>query len=115
MRRLLAAVLIACAPRSTSIAIPVSGTIDTRAPLTQPTRPEEDWDSDHDGLADNFDLCPNEAEDMDGFEDEDGCPDLDNDKDGIKDADDKCPNEPETYNGYEDDDGCPDRSHVIIH
>src|SRR5258708_12833045 len=45
---------------------------------------------------------------MDGFEDDDGCPDLDNDKDGIPDATDKCPNDPETKNGYQDDDGCPD-------
>jgi outer membrane protein OmpA-like peptidoglycan-associated protein len=46
---------------------------------------------------------------MDGFQDEDGCPDPDNDKDGILDKDDKCPNEPETINGFQDDDGCPDK------
>ncbi len=52
--------------------------------------------------------CPNEPEDKDGFEDEDGCPDLDNDQDGIPDALDKCPNEPEDKDGFEDEDGCPD-------
>jgi outer membrane protein OmpA-like peptidoglycan-associated protein len=46
---------------------------------------------------------------MDGFEDEDGCPDPDNDKDGVPDKLDKCPNEPETINGYQDEDGCPDK------
>lgn len=39
------------------------------------------------------DACPHEAEDADGFEDEDGCPEADNDGDGILDAQDKCPDE----------------------
>jgi outer membrane protein OmpA-like peptidoglycan-associated protein len=46
---------------------------------------------------------------MDGFQDDDGCPDPDNDKDGILDKQDKCPNDPETINGFEDEDGCPDK------
>jgi hypothetical protein len=65
-------------------------------------------DSDHDGIPDERDLCPDEPEDKDGFQDEDGCPDPDNDGDGIPDAKDKCPDQPETFNGVEDDDGCPD-------
>jgi outer membrane protein OmpA-like peptidoglycan-associated protein len=60
------------------------------------------------------DLCPNNPEDKDNFEDEDGCPEPDNDKDRILDKDDSCPNDPETYNGHEDEDGCPDRGNVII-
>ena len=32
-------------------------------------------DSDGDGIPDRFDQCPYEAEDWDGYEDEDGCPD----------------------------------------
>ena len=51
---------------------------------------------------------PDEPEDKDGFEDEDGCPELDNDKDGIYDSQDKCPNDPEDKDGFEDTDGCPD-------
>jgi len=43
---------------------------------------------------DDFDECPDEPEDHDGFEDADGCPDPDNDRDGILDIDDKCPNDP---------------------
>ncbi len=65
-------------------------------------------DADGDGIQDDLDMCPTEAEDMDGFEDQDGCPDLDNDGDGIADADDKCPNDPEDIDGFEDEDGCPD-------
>jgi outer membrane protein OmpA-like peptidoglycan-associated protein len=65
-------------------------------------------DKDGDGIADNVDKCPNEPEDKDGFQDDDGCPDLDNDGDGIPDAIDKCPNQPEDKDGFEDEDGCPD-------
>jgi OOP family OmpA-OmpF porin len=94
-------------------------------------------DSDGDGIPDNLDRCPYQAEDKDGFEDEDGCPDpdndgdglldtadkcpnqagpptnfgcpvLDRDGDGILDKDDKCPDEPEDKDGFEDEDGCPD-------
>lgn len=95
-------------------------------------------DSDGDGYYDDVDECPNEAEDFDGFEDEDGCPELDNDGDGIPDdedqcpnipgtaenngcpasfdtdgdgipdANDKCPDMPENYTGFQDEDGCPE-------
>jgi large repetitive protein len=65
-------------------------------------------DRDGDGIPDDKDECPDQAEDKDGFQDEDGCPDLDNDGDGIPDTLDKCPNEPEDKDGFQDDDGCPD-------
>lgn len=65
-------------------------------------------DSDHDGVLDRDDKCPGEAEDRDGYEDADGCPDPDNDRDGIPDARDECANAPETVNGYKDADGCPE-------
>ncbi|NLE00983.1 MAG: hypothetical protein GX640_14040, partial [Fibrobacter sp.] len=42
-------------------------------------------DDDRDGIRNDVDRCPKEPEDIDGFEDDDGCPDLDNDKDGIPD------------------------------
>ncbi len=71
-------------------------------------------DRDGDGIEASVDQCPDLAEDCDGFEDEDGCPDLDNDHDQIFDACDKCPQEPEDWNGYQDDDGCPDRRVIII-
>ncbi len=94
-------------------------------------------DRDNDGIPDNVDKCPDQAEDHDGFQDDDGCPELDNDGDGIVDTADKCPNEagpiqnlgcpvtdkdgdgipdkldkcpdePEDKDGFQDDDGCPD-------
>jgi outer membrane protein OmpA-like peptidoglycan-associated protein len=94
-------------------------------------------DSDGDGIPDALDKCPGQPEDKDGFQDEDGCPDIDNDNDGLVDTKDKCPNEagpieamgcpvkdrdgdgimddvdkcpdePEDKDGFQDEDGCPD-------
>ncbi len=73
-----------------------------------------DGDRDSDGIRDSLDKCPTEPEDIDGFEDTDGCPDKDNDQDGIPDREDLCPNEPETKNGYADDDGCPDAEQIRV-
>lgn len=69
-------------------------------------------DTDGDGYMDDVDMCVSDAEDFDGFEDRDGCPDLDNDGDGIADKNDACPGNPETKNGYKDQDGCPDDSPI---
>lgn len=65
-------------------------------------------DEDGDGLARDDDVCPHSAEDKDGFQDLDGCPDTDNDSDGIVDKSDKCPDDAESLNGFNDTDGCPD-------
>ena len=65
-------------------------------------------DSDKDGIVDAMDRCPKDPEDLDGFQDEDGCPDIDNDADGRLDVEDRCPNEPEDDDDYQDSDGCPD-------
>jgi outer membrane protein OmpA-like peptidoglycan-associated protein len=82
-------------------------------------------DADKDGIKNDVDRCPHEPEDIDGFEDSDGCPDPDNDKDGLCDpwvaaqgklgkyakackGTDQCPNQPEDIDGFQDDDGCPD-------
>ena len=67
-------------------------------------------DTDGDGLTDDRDTCVNQAEDKDGFEDADGCPDTDNDKDGVADTADTCPAQAETRNGFQDTDGCPDQA-----
>jgi OmpA-OmpF porin, OOP family len=71
------------------------------------------YDADGDGLEDAKDQCAELAEDKDGFEDSDGCPDFDNDGDGVGDEDDKCPAEKEDADGFEDEDGCldPDDDH----
>ncbi len=82
-------------------------------------------DSDDDGVPNKYDECKKEPEDMDGFQDNDGCPDVDNDNDGVCDpwvaekgqqakyagtckGTDKCVDVPEDKDGFQDDDGCPD-------
>lgn len=65
-------------------------------------------DADQDGILDEQDQCPKVSEDLDGFEDADGCPDLDNDGDGIVDTADQCRDEAEDGDGFQDEDGCPD-------
>ncbi|PIE16811.1 MAG: hypothetical protein CSA65_09940 [Proteobacteria bacterium] len=65
-------------------------------------------DRDGDGIVDRHDHCPRFAEDVDGFRDDDGCPDEDNDGDGIPDARDLAPDEAEDFDGFEDEDGKPE-------
>jgi OmpA-OmpF porin, OOP family len=59
-------------------------------------------------IREGYDACPTLPEDLDGVEDDDGCPEGDEDGDGVLDYLDRCPHEDETINGFEDDDGCPD-------
>ena len=79
-------------------------------PETPPPPPP---DADGDGVIDADDKCVDEAEDVDMFEDEDGCPDPDNDGDGIEDAVDDCPSEAENKDGWADEDGCPEKAAAI--
>ncbi len=65
-------------------------------------------DRDLDGVADEDDRCPRDAEDPDLYDDEDGCPDPDNDGDQVPDEVDVAPLLPEVANGYRDGDGAPD-------
>jgi outer membrane protein OmpA-like peptidoglycan-associated protein len=79
-------------------------------------KPEEEtfgteWDRDGDGIDNEVDQCPDQPEDLDTFEDQDGCQDVDNDKDGVPDGYDSCPMEAEDKDGFLDDDGCPDLDH----
>jgi len=85
--------------------------------ISRPTTLEPDLDGD--GIPDSIDQCTFDAERYNGFQDEDGCPDLDPegfdpltitdiDGDGILDVDDLCPTMGETFNGIDDGDGCPD-------
>jgi outer membrane protein OmpA-like peptidoglycan-associated protein len=66
-------------------------------------------DKDQDGIKDKDDADPLNPEDFDGFQDEDGAPDLDNDNDGIPDLADRAPNDPEDKDGFQDEDGVPDK------
>jgi len=65
-------------------------------------------DRDRDGIRDDIDRCPDAAEDFDGYQDSDGCPDPDNDGDRILDGDDRCPDLAEDEDGVDDGDGCPE-------
>ena len=86
------------------------GVPDVRAMLgvrwTMPPPPPTDTDGD--GFIGAADACPDHAEDVDGWEDGDGCPDLDDDNDGWLDEDDACPRAAEDRDGHADTDGCPD-------
>lgn len=67
-------------------------------------------DDDHDGIRNLEDRCPDQAEDFDGWQDDDGCPDYDNDHDGVSDDEDECPDEA----GPRANDGCPERGRVFL-
>lgn len=77
-------------------------------PSAEPPPAPTDGDQDGDGVVDARDACPEQAEDRDGFGDEDGCPDMDNDRDGLADAADRCPLQAEDPDGFADTDGCPE-------
>jgi len=63
-----------------------------------------DKDSDHDGVPDLYDLCPDTDRDAAGLVDLNGCP-VDADFDGIPDYKDACPNNP--AGAIVDSRGCP--------
>ncbi len=77
------------------------------APVAKPL-PSTPADRDGDGMLDADDGCPADPEDLDGFKDADGCPELDNDVDGVNDSLDRCAMQAEDKDGFEDRDGCPD-------
>ncbi len=83
------------------------GAADARASLGLSYSPRK-HDQDADGVPDTADQCEHLAEDRDGFEDQDGCPEPDNDQDMILDEDDRCPLEPAEIDRDEDEDGCTD-------
>lgn len=65
-------------------------------------------DLDGDGIEDHLDQCPEEAELVNDYKDDDGCPEKDDDNDGVFNDADRCPTEREDPDGWQDDDGCPD-------
>jgi outer membrane protein OmpA-like peptidoglycan-associated protein len=75
----------------------------------EPAAPPAPGDRDGDGLLDPVDQCPDHAENYNGFQDEDGCPDdPDADGDGIPDSVDRCVVDAEDRDRYQDEDGCPE-------
>jgi OmpA-OmpF porin, OOP family len=130
-----------CAPKQITVKAPppIVVKIEEKVPEKVPEKiveklPEK-TDKDGDGVPDALDRCSDQAEDKDGFQDEDGCPEVDNDSDGVLDTSDKCPTvagpiqnlgcpdrdsdgvnddvdkcpeQAEDKDGFQDDDGCPD-------
>jgi hypothetical protein len=105
-----------------ALSVSISGD-DRNTPLFDPHDAYPDWhatlavsyawpvfaaDTDADGIPDFRDQCPRLPEDVDGFRDDDGCPDPDNDADGVPDGFDGTPLMMEDYDGFEDEDGVPD-------
>jgi OOP family OmpA-OmpF porin len=71
--------------------------------------PPDCVDADGDRICADTDRCPDQAEDLDGVEDADGCPeDQDTDGDGIMDSIDQCVIDAEDRDSHLDEDGCPD-------
>jgi len=75
-----------------------------------------DPDNDGDGVPDLMDECSNFAETKNGYQDEDGCPDVgeDEDSDGIPDDEDDCRNQQESYNDQKDFDGCRELAGSLV-
>ncbi len=116
-------------PRSTSAAGALALALAACAPAHPPGPSEPAWstptttspaprdagaaapgsDDDGDGITAWGDLCPDRAEDVDDFEDDDGCPDLDDDEDGRPDAADACPEIAAATA-----DGCPAGGAVVL-
>ncbi len=81
-------------------------------------------DTDGDGITDDQDACPDDAETKNGVRDDDGCPETpevaalpplpkpakpeNEDGDIVVGGDDLCPQEAEDADGFEDGDGCPE-------
>jgi len=67
-------------------------------------------DLDGDSIVDKDDMCPDQAETVNSYQDNDGCPDTipDSDADGLDDLTDKCKDQAEDKDAFQDDDGCPD-------
>lgn len=98
---------LAPAPEPVVEPVPEPGTEPVVEAAPEPTPPPV-VDTDGDGLLDDADACPNEAEDRDGIVDEDGCPEADADADTIADEGDSCPLTPGVPNPARPDcQGCP--------
>ena len=74
-------------------------------PKDEPT-PQEEEDTDGDGISDDVDECIGLLEDYYGENESDGCPEKDSDGDSFYDYEDKCIYDAEDFIGIED--GCPE-------
>ncbi len=104
---LLAAAALGCPSPTPIVVVPLGSAGVARssslARSPEPLLRSKEDDRDGDGLADEVDRCPDDPEDLDRFQDEDGCPDPDNDGDGVPDMADMCPNDAGPARNH----GCP--------
>jgi outer membrane protein OmpA-like peptidoglycan-associated protein len=85
--------------------------VESKVQLTEASRRAEVCrpdDADGDSIWDHEDQCPDQAEVVNGYKDDDGCPEVDADNDLVFDDADLCIGELEDRDGWQDDDGCPD-------
>ena len=85
----------------------VKATAGVTAAKTTFETPSNNLDQDGDGVPDPQDSCPKAPEDLDDFDDDDGCPDPDNDADGVPDEEDRCPLEAGVRSPETSRNGCP--------
>jgi len=96
-----------------SFSVGVSGVFDLRSTkkiVVIREEPPPNPDPDGDGIIGASDSCPEKPENVNRWQDEDGCPDEipDTDSDGLNDVADKCREQPEDVDKFTDEDGCPD-------
>ncbi|HEX6245240.1 MAG TPA: OmpA family protein [Polyangiales bacterium] len=91
------------APRTAAKPAPVPATAPVITPLPAAEPPPTPRDRDGDTVVDASDACPDQPEDLDDFQDADGCADLDNDSDAVLDVEDACP----AQAGVVEERGCP--------
>jgi len=111
-------------PASTSVTLNGSNIMlcpvtDQRGVTTEPgscdagaVQVDEVIDADGDGVLDDVDGCPTDAEDFDGVADGDGCPETDADGDGVLDDVDNCPTDTNPGQADTDGDGAGDACDV---
>jgi outer membrane protein OmpA-like peptidoglycan-associated protein len=80
----------------------------TAPPPPPPPLPPARFDVDHDGVMDDEDQCPTEAQGPKPDPARKGCPVKDGDHDGVADGEDKCPEQPAGPTPDPERPGCPD-------
>jgi hypothetical protein len=84
-------------------------------PSTEDDDPDQELDTDEDGINDNIDVCPNQPQGSNPDPDRLGCPldeedPTDMDGDGVVDTEDLCPNTPQGQNPDPERRGCPQQT-----
>ncbi len=96
-------------PAPAPVVAPAPAPVAAPAPVPAPVAPAAPMDSDHDGVPDSMDKCPDTPAGV--KVDADGCP-LDSDHDGVPDFRDKCPNTP--AGDKVDENGCTIKNVIVL-